>query len=158
MNITSTAFTENGMIPKKYTCDGENINPPLSFQNIPKNTQSLVITITDPDIPQEIKEKMGLHVFDHWIVYNIPPITEIKENAKNIGLPGLNSRGQPAYTGPCPPPQYEPKVHRYFFTIYALSTAHLPNFEIPPTRTQLESVMKGYILAKAEIMGKYTRI
>src|SRR3989338_2241297 len=117
MKITSPVFENNGKIPEKYTCDSENVSPPLEFQDIPKNTKSLVLIMDDPDIPDFVKKKFNIEVWDHWIVFNIPPTTtEILEGQNPTGLLGKNTGGKNAYGGPCPPD----KEHRYLFKLYAL--------------------------------------
>src|SRR3989304_9638033 len=112
MKIQSPSFENNQSIPSKFTCDGENINPPLEFLDIPENTKSLVLIMDDPDAP------MGLWV--HWTVWNIDPATSgIPENQKFEGaMEGMTSSGKTGYGGPCPPD----KEHRYFFKLYALDT------------------------------------
>ena len=143
LTITSTAFKQNEMIPTKYTCKGENINPDLSIEGIPKEAKSLVLIMDDPDAPKG--------TFVHWVMYNIDPkITEIKENT-NPGLSGENSAGQVKYTGPCPPSG----IHRYFFKVYALDFANMPQFEISPNKTQIESFMKDHVIAKGELIGRF---
>ena len=116
MNIISPAFSEGEEIPKIYTCDGNNINPPLEFSEVPENAKSLVLIMDDPDVPRNLKPD---GIFDHWVVFNIPPeITKIDENSKPLGIVGKNSAGQSEYTGPCPPD----RKHRYFFKLYALDS------------------------------------
>lgn len=108
--IKSPAFEPNTLIPKKYTCEGQNTNPPLTIQNIPQNTKSIAIIMDDPDAVEGI--------FDHWIVWNIPPqTTEISENYIQ-GTQGINTAEENGYHGPCPP---RGKPHRYFFKVYALA-------------------------------------
>ena len=109
--LTSPAFGHNDRIPDIYTCAGKDINPPLRIQNIPQNTKSLVLIMDDPDAP------MG--TWNHWIVFNIPPIDAIKEDSVPEGAShGKNSWGRFDYGGPCPPSG----IHRYFFRLYALDT------------------------------------
>lgn len=143
MKITSV-FANNTKIPSKYTCDGENINPPLSFSDIPANARSLVLIMEDPDAPS------GTWV--HWIVFNIIPETnEISENSlPENAAEGMTSFGEKGYGGPCPPSG----VHRYFFKLYALDTVlELKN----PDKTELEEKMQSHILDEAEIIGLYSR-
>jgi Raf kinase inhibitor-like YbhB/YbcL family protein len=149
MKITSPAFTEGGKIPSKYTCEGENINPELHFSQIPSNAKTLVLIMDDPDVPEAIrKDKM----FDHWIVFNIPPsTTKIPENSQPPGIPGQNTRGGLNYVGPCPPD----REHRYFFKLYAV------DMEIPlpngATKKDVEQAIQGHILAEAQLMGRYEK-
>ena len=145
MKISSTAFAHNGQIPKKYTCDGSDINPPLKFEEVPANARSLALIVDDPDAP------MGTWV--HWVVWNIAPKTaEIKENSVPKGsIQGVNDFRKHAYGGPCPPSG----THRYFFKLYALD---MPlNMSASAGKTALESSMKGHILAEAQLLGLYER-
>lgn len=152
MKLTSPAFTDGGKIPSKYTCDGQNINPPLTFSNVPEDAKSLVLIMDDPDIPNFVKDKFGIKVWDHWVVFNIPPTTkEVMEGKNPPGKLGKNTGGKNAYGGPCPPD----REHRYFFKLYALDT-HL---DLPEgsTAAEVENAMKNHLLAEAKLMGKYER-
>jgi len=152
MNLTSPSFAPHGKIPSKYTCDGENISPPLRIEHVPANAKSLVLIMDDPDIPEFVKKKFNIEVWDHWIVFNIPPnTTEIKEGQNPVGILGKNTRGNNAYGGPCPPD----KEHRYFFKLYALDMM----LDLPEgvTKKQVEDAMEGHILKLAELVGKYER-
>lgn len=114
MQLTSTAFTNNEAIPSKYTCDGEDVNPPLTIAGMPEGTQSLVLIMDDPDVPVSVRED---GVWDHWVVFNIPPdTTEISEGREPRGVHGKGTSGNLKYHGPCPPDC----EHRYFFKLYAL--------------------------------------
>ncbi len=156
LKITSSAFENNKNIPSKYTCDGKNINPPLIFKNIPSKTKSLVLIMDDPDIPKEVKKSRNIEVFDHWIIFNIPPsIKKIDENAIPEGVIGKNSAGNNNYTSPCPPSQFEPKTHRYFFKLYALDI--VLDLDESANKEEVESSMEGHILEKAELIGLYSR-
>jgi len=140
--VTSPAFKNEGFIPRKYTCDGEDLNPPLQIEGLPEGTQSLVLIVDDPDAP------MG--TWDHWVVWNIPPIKRIEENSVP-GIEGLNSFRRRSYGGPCPPSG----THRYFFNVYALDT----KLSLGPDsrKRDVEKAMAGYTLARGEIMGLYKR-
>jgi hypothetical protein len=142
LTVKSSAFTNNGPIPTEYSCDGEDVNPPLSIEGIPQGTQSLALTVDDPDAP------MG--TWDHWVVWNISPSNEIKENAVP-GVEGTNDFTKHSYGGPCPPSG----THRYFFKVYALDTRL--NLSPNSRKKDLEKAMQGHILAKGEIMGRYSR-
>jgi hypothetical protein len=142
LTVKSSAFTNNGPIPTKYACDGEDVNPPLSIEGIPQGTQSLALTVDDPDAP------MG--TWDHWVVWNISPSNEIEENAVP-GVEGTNDFRKHSYGGPCPPSG----THRYFFKLYALDTRL--NLSPNSRKKDLEKAMQGHILAKGEIMGRYSR-
>jgi Raf kinase inhibitor-like YbhB/YbcL family protein len=150
MNIESSAFQPNGLIPEKYSCEGHNINPPLDFKDVPQNTKGLVLLMDDPDVPKNLKPD---GVFDHWVIYNIPPETSaIVENTLNSpGVFGKNGRGEPKYTGPCPPD----REHRYFFKLYALDT--ILNFPEPPDKAAVEKAMEGHIISQAELIGRYPK-
>lgn len=150
MKITSSAFSHGENIPSKFTCEGENINPPLQFTDIPPNAQALVLIMDDPDVPEFVrKEKM----WDHWVVFNIPPsTTHVPENSKAPGTSGKNTSGHLAYEGPCPPD----RQHRYFFKLYALDKKL--TLDAGATKNQVEEAMKGHIIAKAELMGLYEKL
>lgn len=141
-SISSTAFEHEGQIPAKYTCDGEGINPPIRIDHIPDDTQSLVLIVDDPDAPKG--------TFDHWIVWNIDPISHIDENS-NPGLSGMNSAGKTGYHPPCPPSG----SHRYYFHLYALSI--WPDLDANANRKELEHVMNNHIVSEAVLMGRYER-
>jgi len=147
LQITSTAFPANGAIPSKYTCDGQNINPPLAFASIPPKTQSLVLIMDDPDVPKNL---MPSGVFDHWLIWDLPAESKGVGEAAPEAKRGLNGMGQPGYTGPCPPD----REHRYFFKLYALDTKLAGRIA---NKQDLESAMKGHILEQAELIGRYVR-
>jgi Raf kinase inhibitor-like YbhB/YbcL family protein len=155
MKLTSPAFTEGGMIPAKYTCDGDNISPELSFEDVPAGAVSLALVMDDPDIPEAVRMAHGIEVFDHWVLYDLPADTRGLEEGSDAGEKGVHGAGARGYTGPCPPPEHEPKVHRYFFTLYALSS--VPRFDAPPTKAELLAAIEPFMLGKAELMGRYTR-
>jgi len=153
MKLTSSVFAEGEKIPSKYTCDGQNINPPLLFSDLPKDAQTLVLIMDDPDIPQFVKQKFHTQVWDHWVVFNIPPDTgEIPEGKNPPGDLGRNTGGNNSYGGPCPPD----REHRYFFKLYALDT-ELDLLE-GATKAEVEKAMKNHILAEARLMGRYERV
>jgi Raf kinase inhibitor-like YbhB/YbcL family protein len=142
--LTSSAFEDNAAIPKVYTCDGRDVNPPLTFKNVPPQAQSLAITISDPDAPRG--------TWSHWIVYNIPPQTkEIIENT-NPGTEGLNDFGKTIYGGPCPPGH---KLHHYIFHAYALDSVLTINE--PGTINQVEKALGGHIIAQTQLVGTYQK-
>jgi len=149
MKMTSSAFTEGGRIPSKFTCEGENINPELQFSDIPSHTKVLVLIVDDPDVPEFVrKDKM----YDHWVVFNIPPSTaQVLENSQPAGIPGKNTNGGLNYVGPCPPD----REHRYFFKLYALDKA----LALPPgaTKAEVEKAMQGHIIAHAQLIGRYEK-
>lgn len=156
MTLESTAFEQNGSIPSQYTCDGTNINPPLQFGNVPSEAVSLVLIVDDPDIPAVVKTSRGIEKFDHWVLFNLPPSLQgLEENFSGEGMLGANSAGNAAYTGPCPPPDYEPTEHRYVFQLYALDTEL--SLKEGATEADVRDAMKGHILGKAELIGVYDR-
>jgi len=153
--LTSSAFEHGGFIPEKYSCDADNINPPLEIAGVPKEAVSLVLIMDDPDIPQQFKDARNIDSFDHWTIYGIAPeTTEIPEGEVR-GSEGLNGRGESGYTGPCPPPDLEPTEHRYFFKLYALDTNI--NFIKAPTKDEVIAATEGHVIATAELMGRYDR-
>jgi len=142
LTVTSDAFTDGGPIPTKYTCEGENINPPFDIGTFPDNTQCLALIMEDPDATKGI--------FTHWVMWNIPITTRIEENSAP-GTQGNNSYGKPKYAGPCPPSG----THRYYFRIYALSQPlNLPE---GASKEDLVTAMKDYVISFAEYMGRYEK-
>ena len=140
--ITSPAFENNELIPSKYTCDGTDVNPPLTIANIPETTKTLILIVEDPDAPS------GLWI--HWVAWNIPPTPSIKEDSVP-GTEGLNTNRKHAYHGPCPPSG----THRYFFKVYALDIKL--DLGKNSGKKDVEKAMQGHILAKGELMGLYRR-
>ncbi|SES70010.1 phospholipid-binding protein, PBP family [Methanococcoides vulcani] len=140
--VSTSAFENNGEIPSRYTCDGDNVNPELIPGILSEDTESLVLIVDDPDAPRG--------TFTHWIVWNIEPGSVIRENTIP-GVQGLNDFKTTDYAGPCPPSG----THRYFFRIYALNT--MIDIESGSTRTTLEQAMQDHIIAEAELMGTYSR-
>ena len=143
MIISSPAFQNNSTIPAKYTCDGENINPPLEFFEIPKNTKSLVLIMDDPDAL--------IGTWTHWTLWNInPDIKTIKENSvPNNSIQGKTSR-ENCYSGPKPPSG----THRYFFKLYALDT--ILNLDPQSTIDILSREIQGHIIDQTELIGLYS--
>ena len=154
--LTSSVFANNGMIPAKYTCDGEReLPPPLVWSGVPEGTKSFVLIMDDPDIPEVFKKSRGIDSFDHWTLYNIPAgTTDIPEGAI-AGTGGLNSAGKTSYTGPCPPPEHEPREHRYIFKLYALRD--MLHFDEPPTKQQVLDMLAPLLIAETELTGRYAR-
>lgn len=149
--VSSPAFNEGEFIPWKYTCDGMNISPPINWHDAPEGTRSIVLICDDPDAPSE--------TWDHWILFNIDPVKGGLPEAipKIRTLPGgeshgTNSWGRMDYGGPCPP---SGKPHRYFFKLYALDR----EVSISPgaKKSEVLESIKGYVLAKAELVGLYGR-
>ena len=141
--VKSKAFEAGKKIPKKYSCDDQAINPPLTISGTPQEAKTLALIMDDPDAPRG--------TFVHWVIWNIAPLTkEIPENSVP-GTEGLNGAGETGYTGPCPPSG----THRYFFKIYALYQEL--NLSSRTRKQDLESAMQGDIIAKGELIGLYSR-
>lgn len=150
--LTSTAFSYGEPIPVKYSCDGEEISPPLAWGNPPEGTQSLALIMDDPDAP--------VGTWDHWILFNIPtntygleenlPITGANQNPELISV-AKNSWGRNDYGGPCPPGG----THRYFFKLYALDTTL--SLDQNTDKNQVLSAMDGHVLVESELMGTFSR-
>ncbi len=148
--ITSTAFAAGEKIPRKFTCDGDDISPPLQWNDPPPNTQSFALISDDPDAP------VGTWV--HWVLYNLPGKTTSlaeavpsKDELSDGSRHGRSSWGRSAYGGPCPPGG----THRYFFKLYALDM--VLELAAGAGKEQLLKAMEGHILAQAELMGLYAR-
>ena len=151
LTLTSPAFLDGGLIPSKYTCDGDNVSPELHVSNVPEGTKSFVLVMDDPDIPASVKQTRGIKTFDHWVMYNIAGDIERIPEGGGEGSVGMNTRGTSGYTGPCPPD----REHRYFFRLYALSGTL--NFIKIPTLHEVEEAAKGMILEQASLTGRYER-
>ena len=145
MQISSTAFEHNQNIPSKYTCDGENISPPISISEVPEDTKTLALIVDDPDAPSK--------TWVHWLVWNIDPETsEIEEGSAPTGLEGTTDFGRTGWGGPCPPSG----THRYFFKLYALDSEL--NLDSSATKEDLEAAMESHILEQTELIGLYQKI
>ncbi|MCQ1537215.1 YbhB/YbcL family Raf kinase inhibitor-like protein [Methanosarcina sp. KYL-1] len=142
VKVFSRAFEPNGMIPAKYTCDGANVNPPLGFEDVPEEAESLVLIVDDPDA------SMG--TFTHWVIWNIEPVSNIEEDSIP-GVEGINDFRKMGYGGPCP----SSGTHRYVFRVYALDRQL--ELKAGAGRKELENAMIGHILAEGELVGKYAR-
>lgn len=144
LTITSSAFSDGGDIPAVYTCDGDGINPPLSIEGVGDTAQSLALIMDDPDAP--------IGVFDHWVVFNIPPeTTAIEEGVEPDGILGVGTSGELGYLGPCPPGER----HRYIFHLYALDT--LLDLNEGASKSDLREAMKEHVLQEGSLMGHYER-
>ena len=154
LSITSTAFEQNGRIPSTYTCDGDRtINPPLAFSSVPEGAKSLALIMDDPDVPKQLKPD---GVFDHWILFNISPATAGSAEGGSVATAGANGAGKNAYTGPCPPPQYEPSEHRYVFVLYALDSEL--SLKEGASKAEVLKAAERHVIQQAELIGKYKRI
>lgn len=152
LTLTSSAFADGESIPAAHTCDGEQTSPPLSIQNVPAGTVSLVLLVDDSDVPKEL---MPSGVFDHWVLYNIPPQTTEIPAGGTVGIAGVNTRGQSVYAPPCPPKQYEPSEHRYVFRLFALNT----KIDLPlgAKKADVLVAIRGHVLADTSLTGTYKR-
>jgi Raf kinase inhibitor-like YbhB/YbcL family protein len=154
MTLTSSAFKHCEEIPSKYTCDGEDISPPLAWSGVPPTALSLALIVEDPDAPDPAAPQ---RIWTHWVLYNMPPdATGLKEGVSPNELPpgtleGMNDWHRTGYGGPCPPIGR----HRYFFKLYALKTV-LPELE-KPNRARLLLEMEGDIIEHVELIGLYQR-
>src|SRR6267143_6904934 len=144
MKIVSSAFQQAGNIPTKFTCDGEDMSPPLQITGVPAEAKSLALIADDPDAPG------GL--FTHWLIWNIPPQSNsIAEGSAPKGVQGTNDFGKSGYRGPCPPPG----THRYSFKIFALDREL--ELRSSAKRSQVHAAMKGHVIAQGELVGRYAR-
>jgi Raf kinase inhibitor-like YbhB/YbcL family protein len=150
MKLTSSAFAEGEMIPAKYTCDGDNVSPPLKWEGVPEKARTLALFVVDPDAPGGR--------FTHWVLYNLSASAkELPENIPpekqpaSVARHGTNSFNKIGYGGPCPPSG----THRYFFKLYALD-AELA-LDAGATREDLLNAMQGHILAQGDLTGKYEK-
>jgi Raf kinase inhibitor-like YbhB/YbcL family protein len=154
MELTSPAFTNEGRIPKKYTCESDDLSPPLQWTGAPAETKSFALIVDDPDAPDPAKPQ---RVYVHWVLGNIPGNTSgLEENASRGSLPagtitGINDFENRDWGGPCPPIGR----HRYFFKLYALDVT-LTGLA-SPKKKDLEDAMQGHVLAQAELMGTYQK-
>ena len=154
LTLASSAFGPMQEIPRRFTCDGDDVSPRLEWSGIPPGTQSLALIVHDPDVPSPDAPK---RIWVHWVLYNLPfeltwldeAITASKQPAGS--LDGRNDWGRTGYGGPCPPKGR----HRYFHTLYALD-CRLPDLKLPG-KTALEAAMQGHVLARAELVGTYQR-
>jgi Raf kinase inhibitor-like YbhB/YbcL family protein len=142
--LSSPAFADGTDIPVRYTCDGEDISPRLTWSGTPPGTRSLALVVDDPDAPRG--------TFTHWVVYDLTPdLTELGEGS-TPGTQGRNGFGRTGYGGPCPPPG---GPHRYRFTLYALDVPAIPLKNA--TREELEAKIDTHVLGKAQLVGRYQR-
>ena len=141
--VKTPAFENNKLIPAKYTCDGDNVNPPLTIEDVPAETKSIVLIIDDPDA--------SAGTWNHWLVWNISPATRKIEENTVPGTEGITTYRRHAYGGPCPPSG----THRYFFKVYALDM----ELDLNPNSREndVEKAMEGHTLAKGELLGLYHR-
>ncbi|TBR11474.1 MAG: YbhB/YbcL family Raf kinase inhibitor-like protein [Candidatus Nitrosotenuis sp.] len=144
MKISSMAFANNGKIPKKYTCDGTGVSPPLKISSVPKNAKSLALILDDPDAPKG--------TFTHWVIWGISPKkTQFAESDKKGFVDGTTSVGKPGYFAPCPPSG----VHRYVFKLFALDSQ--VDISTKSKKQELVATMQNHIIQTATLVGKYSR-
>jgi len=151
--VSSSAFAQNAEIPAKYTCEGQDASPPLSWSGAPATTKSFAVIVDDPDAPDPKAPKM---TYVHWVLYDIPATTSSLDEDATKQLPpgaqqGMNDGKRAGYGGPCPPIGR----HRYFFKVYALDIT-LGDIG-SPSKTVLEGAMKGHIVAQGELVGTYQK-
>jgi Raf kinase inhibitor-like YbhB/YbcL family protein len=145
--LTIAAFADGGLIPAKFTCEGANVSPELRWDEAPANTRSYALIVDDPDAPAG--------TFTHWVLFDVPAEhSSLAEGAGAIGVAGKNDFGRAGYGGPCPPRGHGP--HRYFFTLYALDIASL-KLKAGAGRREIETALRGHILAQATYLGRYER-
>ena len=145
--LTITAFAAGGLIPAKFTCEGANISPELRWSEAPINTKSFALIVDDPDAP--------VGTFTHWVLFDVPADrASLAEGASAIGVAGKNDFGRAGYGGPCPPRGHGP--HRYYFTLYALDIASV-KLKAGAGRREIETALRGHILAQAAYLGRYER-
>ena len=147
-SLQAKGFDEGGLIPKRFTCDGDDASPALQWSDAPKEAHSFVLIVDDPDAPAG--------TWNHWLLWDIPGhVHAIAEGFRpgQIGSSGKNDFGRPGYGGPCPP---KGPPHRYYFRLFAIDR---PALGLPPgsKRADLDRALQGRVLAQAEYMGKYGR-
>lgn len=150
--LESSAFDNGGLIPALYTCDEKQVSPPLSISGVPDGTESFVLIMEDRDVPKSLQPD-GTYL--HWAVFNIPANTRSIAVGEVVGVRANSGNGVAGYVGPCPGTTLEPREHRYFFDLYAIDTVIQAPEGADPVRMQAS--MKGHILNKATLMGRYER-
>lgn len=142
LQISSPAFGQEGTIPARFTCEGEDLSPALHIADIPDHAKSIALIMEDPDAPRG--------TFDHWIVWNIKPTKDIAEGQRT-GISGTNSAGKTGYVGPCPPSG----SHRYYFYVFALDIEL--DLEAGAGKEKLHQAMAGHIIGQGTLMGRYEK-
>ena len=145
--LTISVFTDGGLIPARFTCEGANVSPELRWSDMPASTHSFALIVDDPDAP--------VGTFTHWVLFDIPADrSNLAEGENKIGVAGKNDFGRAGYGGPCPPRGHGP--HRYYFTLYALDIASL-KLKAGIGRREVETALRGHVLAQAQYLGRYER-
>jgi Raf kinase inhibitor-like YbhB/YbcL family protein len=153
--ITSRDFANEGALPSRFTCEGDNVSPGLEWQGVPERARSLALIADDPDAPDPAAPR---RTWVHWVLYNLPASSDGLSTAipsrqlPGQTLQGKNDWGRTSYGGPCPPIGR----HRYFFKLYALDVM-LPDLHLP-TKAQLLAAMDGHVLGEAQVMGTYKKV
>jgi Raf kinase inhibitor-like YbhB/YbcL family protein len=145
LRVSSPAFSNNDAIPQKYTCDGQNVAPPIEWRDVPNRSKSVAIICDDPDAPSG--------TFTHWVLYNIPASTRALPEHSTIGTPGVNSFGKTGFGGPCPPTKDD--AHHYHFRVFALDIESLGLAGL--SKEDALDAMSGHILAEGDLVGVYKR-
>ena len=145
LRISSAAFVDGARIPKKHTCDGDNVSPPLEWSGLPKGSKSVAIICEDPDAPSG--------TFTHWLLYDVPISKHRLDEGASIGKAGVNDFGKAGFGGPCPP--RKDQAHHYHFHIYALDTDSLGPSGL--SKDDAKKAMSGHVLAEGELTGTYKR-
>ena len=155
LDLTTSAFQADAPIPEQFTCDGDDVSPPLSWQGVPDGAESLALIVDDPDAPEK--------TFVHWVLFNIPADRDMLEEDLDIEghfedktlmpIEGVNDFGNQGYGGPCPPPGHG--THHYSFRLYALDTDL--DLSAGATKKQLTQAMDGHVLAEGNLVGTYER-
>ncbi len=154
MKLYSPDFEYGEYIPSTFTCEGDRfLSPELVFEDIPAASQSLILIMEDPDVPVELREDK---LFVHWVLFNIPATCTGLRQGKTQGILGANTRGDARYTGPCPPAEYIPNEHRYFFRLYALDSEL--DLQEGATKDEVLAASEGHIIDTAEYLGMYKKL
>jgi Raf kinase inhibitor-like YbhB/YbcL family protein len=145
LQVTSPAFADGGDIPRKYTCDGQNVAPPLEWSGVPKQSRSVAVICDDPDAPSG--------TFTHWVRYDIPASTPALGEQEPAGVAGVNSFGKMGFGGPCPP--HKDRAHHYHFHVYALDLESLGRAGL--SKEDALDAMQGQVVAEGELVATYQR-
>ena len=145
LRVSSPAFSDGGNIPRKYTCDGQNVAPPLEWSGVPTQSKSVAVICEDPDAPSG--------TFTHWVRYNIPASTQALAERESAGAEGVNSLGKMGFGGPCPP--QKDHAHHYHFHVYALDVDSLGRPGL--SKEDALNAMQGHVVAEGELVGTYAR-